>query len=419
MILLLQALLILFFTAASAFCSCTEVALFSLPAAKVRAYRASRDERRRKVAEILSRSKSLIVTIFMYNTIVNVLLQNTSSDIFEGPNGGWIFKVGLPLFLILFFGELLPKYFGLIYNESLSLKFAPLVVWLEWLITPFRTIVTRLASWLSRLFFFYLKAEPPLSKEELQHILQSSEGKGLLHKAEAELIYGVLYLEEKQVKELMRPRNEMPIYDIDEPISKLIHLFSEQKLSEVAVFKMPEEKMLGIIHARSFFLQAASIETGENLLPYLKKPFFIPETTNCKSLLEQQRMQDAPCAWVIDEYGTPCGMILEKDLLGYIAGAGRKLPSETREYVKVAKDTIIASGTLALDELRELFDVDLASEFHMVTLGGFLSEKLGAIPQIGTTFEQENLFFRVLSSDPTKVKKVYIQRRDAKEVRND
>lgn len=411
----LQLFAIIFFTLASAFCSCSEVALFSLPAAKLKAFRASTDERKRKVAALLQRSKSLIVTIFMYNTIVNILLQNTSSDLFQESYGGWLLKVGLPLFLVLVFGELVPKYVGLIYNESLALFFAPLIIWLEWLITPFRALVTRLASTLSRLFFFYLKAESPLSKDELQHILQSSEGKGLLHKHEAELIYGVLYLEEKQVKELMVPRNEMPIYDVEEPLSKLIHLFSEEKVREVAVFVMPEEKLLGIISARDFFIQRDSIETGKDLQRFLKRPFFVPETTSAKSLLDQLRAKDLFTAWVVDEYGATCGVISEKNLLSYIAGASRKLPTDTRDYTQVANDTIIASGQLSLDELRELFDVDLESEYLMVTVGGYLSEKLGSIPQSGTTYQTEGLFFRVLASDPTKIKKVFVQKLNGKE----
>ena len=169
----LQIVAIILLTIASAFFSCSEVAFFSLPSAKVRHFQYQLDTRKRLVARILGRSKSLIVTIFMYNTIINVLLQNTSSDLFVG---GWLYKVGIPLVLVLVLGELIPKYYGLIANERLALIFAPFIVWLEWIITPFRIAITSIASYLSRIFFFYLKAEPPLSKDELEHILKSSEG---------------------------------------------------------------------------------------------------------------------------------------------------------------------------------------------------------------------------------------------------
>src|SRR5262245_32706593 len=170
-----QIIAIVLLTLASGFASCSEVAFFSLPSSKVRSFRSHSDPRRRLVAKILGRSKSLLVTIFMYNTIANVLLQNTSSDLFSDTANGWILKVGLPLLLVLILGELIPKHLGLIHNERLALHFAPYVEWLEWIITPFRVLLTNIASFASRLVFFFLKAEPALSKEELQHILDSSE----------------------------------------------------------------------------------------------------------------------------------------------------------------------------------------------------------------------------------------------------
>jgi len=400
-------LAIILLTLASAFFSCSEIAFFSLPAAKVRNFRSQLDPRKRLVARLIMRSKSLLVTIFICNTIVNVLIQNTSSDLFEG---GWLLNVGLPLALVLIVGELTPKYFGLIYNETLALSFAKAIEWIEWLITPLRVIITNIASFFSRVIFFFLKAEAPLSKDELQHILESSEGKGLLHRDEAELIYGMLYLEEKQTKELMRPRSELPQYDIREPLSKLVHLFSEERLSEVSIVELPAQKMLGIVTARDLFIKRGQIESGKDLLAIIKKPFFVPETTTAKALFEQLRLQETATAWVIDEYGEVSGMITENDLLHYVLGATHKPTAEKAEYERVSKEAIVASGTLQLDELRELFAVTLESEYHMVTVGGYLSEKKGAIPQVGDTWEEEGLFFRVLASEPTRVRKVYIQR---------
>ncbi len=410
MILFLQIAAIILLTIASGYFSCSEVAFFSLPASKVRGFKASADSRKQLVSRILFRSKSLLVTIFMYNTIVNVLLQSTSSDLFSHGQYSWLFKVGIPLVLVLFVGELAPKYLGLIHNEKLALRFAPFIEWLEWFITPLRVVVTRVAYMLSRLFFFFLKSEPPLSKEELAHILSSSEGKGILHKDEAELIYGVLHLEEKQVNELMHPRSEMPVYNLEEPISKLIHIFQESKCSEIALFEMPQEKMLGVIRAKDFFISREEIIEGKDLLRILKKPFYVPETISAKALLEQLGNYMGDTAWVVDEYGTTCGMICEQDLLSEVVGKSIKPGQKPEGYEIISKDAILASGTLALDDVRELFNVALKSEYHMVTVGGYITEKLGTIPQAGAILEADGLYMRILSSDHTRVRKVYIQK---------
>ncbi|MBS0654843.1 MAG: DUF21 domain-containing protein, partial [Verrucomicrobia bacterium] len=200
-------------TLLSAFCSCSEVAFFSLSSSRIKSYRSSRDPSKRRVARLLKRSTSLLVTIFMINTIVNVLLQNVSSDLFE-QFGGWILKVGLPLVLILTFGELLPKYIGLLHNEPLAVASAPSLEILQKITTPFRLVITEGSNFLSRLLFFFLKAGKPPTSEELRHILQNQSGKGLLHQDEAELIFGVLSLEGKQAKEIMLPYSSMPSFDI-------------------------------------------------------------------------------------------------------------------------------------------------------------------------------------------------------------
>ncbi len=410
--LLVQILVIIALTMISAYFSCSEVSFFSLPASKVRGFRTSQDPKRQQVARLLARSKSLLVTIFIYNTISNVLLQNASSDLFVG---GWLLKVGIPLTLVLIVGELIPKYLGLIYNERIALKIASSIEWLEWIIAPLRIIVTKIAYMMSRLFFFFLKPEPPLSKEELAHILTSSEGKGILHKDERELINSVLNLEEKQINEIMNLRNEMPIYSIDEPLSKLIYLFSENKLSEVGLFEMPQEKMLGVIRLRDFFLKKESITQGKDLLKILRKPFYVPETTSAGSVLEQLGNELSDTAWIVDEYGQACGSITEQELLSHVAGTSYKSQEEKAEYERINKDTIVASGTLSLDEVRALFNVKLASEHHMLTIGGFITEKLGTIPPAGVTLTQEDLFIRILAADPTRIKRVYIQKRQKHE----
>lgn len=313
--------------------------------------------------------------------------------------------------LILFLGELLPKYLGLIHNEKLALTFAPSIEWLEWVITPLRVVITRISYVLSRLFFFFLKAEPALSKDELAHILHSSEGKGILHKDEAELIYGVLNLEEARVNELMWQRSEMPIYDIQEPISKLIHLFSQQKRSEVALFEMPQEIMLGIVRVRDFFINRSEITTGHDLLKILRKPFYVPETTTASAVLEQLRARNCDSAWVVDEYGTTCGMISEQDLLAEVVRSTKKSADTSADYERIGDSTIVASGIMPLDSVRNMFNASLDSKHHMVTIGGYITEKLGTIPAAGTEYTEGMLYMRVLSSDNTRIRKVYIQKR--------
>lgn len=401
----LQILAIVILTLASAFSSAAEVAFFSLSSSRIRSFRQHASARKRQVARILMQSKSLLVTIFMFNTLVNVLLQNVTSDLFD-QLGGWVLKVGLPLFLVLIFGELAPKYFALLYNETMAVAFAPLVDILQWISTPLRLIITKISNFLSRILFFFLKADMPPSIEELQHILQSSEGKGLLHRDEAELILGVLSLEDKQIKEIMQPRSDMPLYNIKEPLSKLIYLFSEENLPEICVIEQ-EETVLGTISSKTFFMKKNEIESSKDLLIWLQRPLFIPETSTTKTALEQLREQKVSIALVIDEYGSSVGLVSERDIIDQIIKTKRA--PEEEEFTRVSKDAIIATSTLPLSKIKELFGITLTSAYHVITLGGWLAEKLDKIPQSGEIWREKELFFRVLSADPTRIRKIYIQ----------
>lgn len=408
--LLLQIIAIIILALASAFCSSSEVAFFSLSSSRIRSFRLSHNTRKRQVARILTQAKSLLVTVFMFNTIVNVLLQNASSDLFE--QGGWLLKVGLPLVIILIIGELIPKYFGLLHNEAIALSSAPFIEILQWISTPFRLVVTKISDLLSRLLFFFLKADQPPSREELQHILQSSEGKGVLHRDEAELILGVLALEDKQIKQVMEPRGRMPFYNIKEPLSKLIYLFSEENLLEICVVEQ-EDQVLGTVSSKTFFVKKNELENGKDLLPWLQKPLFIPETSSAKLALEQLKRQKTSIALVIDEYGTTVGLISEQDIIDEIIKTKRA--PEEEEFSRVSKEAIIANGTLPLSQVKELFGISLTSSYHVITIGGWLAERLDKIPQSGEIWREKELFFRVLSADTTHVRKVYIQYEKRKE----
>src|SRR5579872_3132611 len=98
----------------SAFCSMTEVAFFSLPQSRLKSWRITQDAKKYAIGDLLRHPKELIVSIFLLNTIVNILVQNITSDLFDRFDRGFFLKVFVPLIVILIFGELLPKYAGLL-----------------------------------------------------------------------------------------------------------------------------------------------------------------------------------------------------------------------------------------------------------------------------------------------------------------
>ncbi len=408
-------ILILLLLSASAFFSLTEIAFFSLSSSKIRTFAHSVQPRKLQVAVLIKRSRELLVTIFLLNTIANIALQDVSSDLFSvREEYDWILKVGVPLVLVLLFGELLPKYFGLLYNEQVSCFAAPFYEWFQGISTPLRRAIMHVANFFSRIIFFSMKVEKPMSSDELEHLFESSEQLGIIHKKEAELLESYLALKERLAKDIMTPRSALQVYDIEDHISKLIFLFANEDMTVVPVCKESLDHFLGMVSSRDFLIHKKGLHTAEEVMKLVRKPHFVPETTPVQALQEQFEehieAKDLP-VMVVDEYGEISGMLTKQNLYDEVVATQECEQEEGVEFEKVGKDTIIAKGTMPLHDVSELFEQELESDYHSVTIGGWLIEKLGTIPQSGATFQEGSLFFRVLSSNPKRIYRIYIQRK--------
>lgn len=405
--LLIAALILLI--SLSAISSSSETALFSLSSMKVKAYAEDPDSRKRLIAKLLVNPRGLLVTILIINILVNILVQNTVSSIF-GDFSSWALNIGLPLVLTLIFGEVIPKSVGLANHDKIAYRVAPWIAFLEKILLPIRRALTFITDLVSRCLFFYLKKEEEISTDELKHALKASKQYGVLNADEAELVKGYLNLEESSVKELMRPREEMIFFNIEDPLEKLIHLFVDQECSRIPVCEENIDNVIGIMSSRLFFLHRSMLSTSKDLLPILKKPFFAPESMPAKALLRQLYNRQESLAIIVDEYGSVSGLISLEDLVETVVGEIADRRDEKSRYTRSGEDVIIASGKLELAELEEIFDVPFHSENMMVTLGGWLTEQLGDIPKSGTKYLTNDFLFHVLASDLNRIRRVYIRR---------
>lgn len=406
MITLIGLLLILLFF--SGFFSASETSLFSLSSLKVKAYKTDTDPRKRLVADLLSSPRDLLVTIIMVNIAVNILIQNVSASLF-GEKSNWLLNVGVPLALTLLLGEVVPKSIGLVNNAKISYRVAPVMYFLQRILAPIRKALVAVTTVVSRVFFFFLRKEEEISIDELGHALRTSRQYGVLHAEEAELIRGYLALQESTVKERMRPREEVLYFDLEEPLSRLVHLFVDQECSRIPVCKEGLDQIVGVMTSRQFFLHRESIESAKDLPPILEKPFFVPETVAAKVLLRQFYDRQESFAIVVDEYGSVSGIVALEDLVETVIGEIADRRDEKNLYTLSGDDVIIASGKMELSDLEKIFDTPFISKNNMVTVGGYLTEKMGDIPKSGSKLIADDCLFHVLAADPTRVRRVYIR----------
>lgn len=410
---LLFLLALAFLTYAAAYTSAAEISLFSLPSAKVKAFKSDRDPRKKLISKLLSRPRDLLVTIFILNSLVNILLQNVASSMF-GVDSGWTMRIGVPLFLTLIIGEILPKYFALQENVSIAKLVAPSIDFFTRLLTPIRNWTVKVTTPISQLMFFFLKKEEPISNEELQHVLKTSKESGVLDEAETTFIAGYLALQDSQAKELMRPREEILYYNIEDPLSKLLHLFADEQCTRLPVCRKNLDDTLGIISADQYLIHRDKIaDEPEKLLPFLKIPLFVPESTPSRLLLRRFEDQQEYLALIVNEYGVISGLISREDLVEEVVGDISDQRDQNAHYTLTAKQVMIANGKLELSEFEDVFGVHLESPNNMLTIGGWIQEYLGEIPKSGFQFETDQLYFHILSAEPNRIKNVYIRKKQS------
>ncbi len=400
---------LIFLILLSASLSASETALFSLSPLTIKSYRNSASPRLAMISQMMENPRQVLVTILILNIFANILIQNTVSSIFDSYES-WALKVGVPLGLTLIFGEVLPKSLALPESTTISYWVAPWIQRASRILSVIRGPLTRVTSFISRIFFFFLREEKEISADELRHVLKTSEERGILMPVESDLIGGTLDLQNSQVKEHMRPRDEILFYDIQEPIHQLFDLFIDKEITRVPVSDGDLENLKGVLSVRQFFFHKDHIEKGKDLIPHLKKPYYLPESTRAWTALRTLREKGISLAIVVDEYGSISGLITQEDLFEAVIGEIIDARDEKSLYTRSSEDVIIASGKLELNEFRELFGVALKSEGNIVTLGGWLIEQLGDIPTTGTKYATDDFLFYVLAAEPNRIRRIYVRR---------
>ncbi len=415
MFILLIFLLILLIIS-SAFLSATETAFFSLSTMKVKSFEEGADPRGKLVARLLSRPRSLLVTIIMVNIILGILIQNVVANIF-GNLAGWLLNVGVPLVLTLVFGEVIPKSLSIVHNDKVALFMAKTIDRVEKILAPLRILITWITTGISHLVFFFLRKESEVSLDELKVALKTSKKFGFLNLEEAKLARGYLNLDDDLIKEIMTPMQDIIAFDINDEISRLKDLFITQECSRIPVYNKNLENIVGIIWSGVFFLHQDQIKEGADLEKFVRKPFFVPESTPAKILMSQFYEKDEIMAIVVDEYGSISGLVTLEDLVEVVVGQIIDRRDEKVLYTKAGDDVVIASGKMELADFEEIFDVHLDSENNMATIGGWLTERLGDIPKEGSKYVCDEFLFHILSSDQKRIRRVYIRKLDQAEIK--
>ena len=406
----------LFFIAAiifllfSALSSATETAFFSLSPLKLKAYQNSSSSTKRSISFLLRHSRDLLVTIFILNATGNILLQNSLSHLF-GDQAHFVIKVIIPFCLILLLGEIIPKYMGLNFNNSIAEKVAPPLRNIYRWIAPIRKAVIYVIHPISRFFSLFLSKSGPVSDDEIDHMIDTAKQSGAVDHFEYSLILSHIKLQKKNAREAMLPKEELLTFSVMDDVHTLDTLFKEKSPLYITIVDSDIDNILGIITNQQWlFYKASIIREPRLLLNRLKPILYIQETTPAALVLEKMQAQQASLAIVVSEYGSVCGFIDYSTITTQLIHRHIKANIHQEHFRLINPNIMIAKGKLPIESFNTYYKSHIRSQVY-TTLGGWLIEQMQAIPSTGEYYETPEFLFHILKASPQRIHQVYIRKK--------
>jgi len=357
----------------AAFFSASEAALFGLT-------QGERKSASRSVRELLGEPRVLLAVVLLANLVVNTLYFAFAGRLLPEAHGWHEVAVGLAALVgLLLFGEILPKILALRARRAVARLAAPplrvLVLLLHPLTRPLLFVLEAVHRGVAR----WIRPEGGITPDVLARVLERGAAEGALHEREADLLAGILELEDVRVREIMRPRVDTLFLDASgEDRERVTRAALGARLPWLPVIEGDPDHVVGRVELREL------VRHPERAIRALARPVqFVPEVASALDLLRALRAEGASEAVVVDEYGGTAGVVTAEDAFEHILGDLRvEGEVETPALVPLGDGRFRVPGSLPIREWNEAFGLDVVPrEFE--TVGGFVTALLGRIPRAG------------------------------------
>ncbi len=413
MVLIMECIGLVVLLGCSAFFSSAETALFSLNPIHIHRIGRRHAAGAARLRDLLERPSSLLSTILIGNTIVNVAASSLGFVVAESllPSRGEMVAIPAMTTLLLLFGEVAPKRLAMIRNEQLAVLYAPVLAVLIRLATPLRWMLEQI----SRLFHKQLQRdETSLTEDEFRTVVEVGEEEGVLDEEERTMVDGIIRLEETQAKDVMTPRVDLVGIDLDDPVEEQEDVVRGVRYRYVPVYRDSPDQPEGFLDVPRFIL-AKNPSLSECIIP----PFFVPETVPLDTLLATFQREGRRVAFVADEYGGTAGLVTRGDILEEIADdAINEYGQEKPEIQQVEDDRWIVDGRASLEDINYELGRELEAE-GADRIAGWVSAHLERMPHSGDTVEEQGCRATVLKVRKRRVLSVELVRVDLPEPEED
>ncbi len=414
---LLGIVFLLLFLIGSALISGAEVAFFSLTPADFEADELKRTQKEQIVIKLLDRPKKLLATILVANNTINIaiiLLFDTLTDVaferidtvFLGINVKFILEVVVVTFLILLFGEILPK----VYASRNKVNFSHFMAYpLNVLDTVFSPLSLPMRSATLYIHERLGKQRSGISVDQLSQALELTSQHDTT-KEEQKILKGIVSFGNTDTKQVMRPRMDIFALNENTPYQEIIPEIIENGYSRIPVFKENIDNVTGILYVKDLlpYLDQKNFEWND----LLREPYFVPENKKLDDLLNDFKNKKNHLAIVVDEYGGTSGLISLEDIIEEIVGdISDEFDDEDLIFSKLDDHNYVFEGKTPLKDFYRVLKLEDPALFEdnkgeAETLAGFLLEISGSFPKKNDVILFDGYSFTVEVIDNKRIKQI-------------
>lgn len=413
--LLLSAIVLLILLTLSALISGAEVAFFSLSQEDLTKAAESKSSIEKRVVELLDNPQKLLATILISNNFINILIvlifAYIGDTVFSKITPD-ILKFGIEVvlvtFLILLFGEVLPK----VYATRNSLKFASFMAYPLKVLNSLLTVVSVPLMSLTNVVENRLgKKQSNLSVEKLSQALELTSDEATT-KDEQKILEGIVNFGNTETSQIMIPRIDIFALRHSETYEDVVAKIVQNGFSRNPVYKENIDKIIGVLYAKDLLPHLNKKDFNWSKL--IREPFFVPENKKLDDLLKEFQEKKNHLAIVVDEYGGTSGIITLEDVIEEIVGdISDEFDDEDLLYSKIDANNYIFEGKTNLKDFYKILEIETADLFdeqkgESETIAGFILEIHGKFPRKNEIIKFTNYSFKIESMDKKRIKQVKI-----------
>lgn len=409
---LMLAILLLY---ASGFVSASEIAFFSLSPSDLNEIEEEKSPSDTKIKSLLEDSEHLLATILISNNFVNVTIIMLCNYFFasvidfgQAQILEFLVITVVLTFLLLLFGEIMPKIYSAQHTLSFCRKAAPVIYVLRSVFKPMSNLLVHSSFVVNKLTKKHKVRN--LSVDELSQALELTDKNEISE--ESTMLEGIIRFGEETAKEVMTARLDMVDLELNTPFSKVLKCVVDNAYSRIPVYEESRDNIKGILYIKDLlpYLKQGDEFKWQNLI---RPAFFVPETKKIDDLLHDFQINKIHIAIVVDEFGGTSGIVTMEDIIEEIVGEiNDEYDEEVRTYIKLSDNSYLFEAKTFLTDFYKVLKID-SDEFDDIaadadTLAGLILELKGEFPVQQEVLFYKNYRFEIVEMDSRRILKVKV-----------